>query len=293
MEYAAVSDAAIKRIPDANIIVRVLRLPSKDTPAWAVLSTTGEAKYRRPIPSLRMVTCFTEISNIRVSIFRGRADCPELTWQSKVLGNPASDFLYREVQLELMDLTNDGNPEVLVIESEMGKYGKDRVHADVFSWREGVLKKILGVNSEYEILFRDIDGNGKYSVISSRRIGYGLPIWPVPKWIDIYSYKQGVYQLSNGDFPREYDSILKEIRHTQKKAPENAELLLYLGRIYEIQRKPASALMAYRRSLVPGYKHLAKAKLEKNPLAIARTKRIVDEAERRIELLFATQGQSS
>lgn len=89
----------------------------------------------------------------------------------------------------------------------------------------------------------------RYEIINDHAIGYDLAHYEQPRWTNIYAYKNGTYQLANGDFPDEFRSLYSEISKQLKAHPSDPELLKYLGILYEIRKQPKQALEAYKKSL--------------------------------------------
>jgi tetratricopeptide (TPR) repeat protein len=248
-DLAIVANAAVKMVPKDNIVLRVMRYANSRT--WVVLS----AKVK--VTRYSEYSVGTDVNDVHLTVLRGSPNRIRRAWQSRALGQPGDK--YDEAQIEMLDVTGDGRPEVLLINSVLGADSLPTYLA-VFRKQGTSLRKIFGGWSREPQTIEDLDGDGSREITIYYRIGWSLGVAGMPFWSDIHSFKKGAYQLANGDFPGQYNDLRREIRDSLKDSPGDFELLLYLGRIYEIQKQPYKALVYYRRALKSGYGELAEAR---------------------------------
>src|SRR5688572_29845679 len=69
-----------------------------------------------------------------------------------------------------------------------------------------------------------------------------------PRWLTIYSFKNGRYVLANNDFPQEFRQWPHELREVLKYFPDAGEIAWHLGKAYETQRQFKLALRSYQKA---------------------------------------------
>ncbi len=207
-------------------------------PLWTVLSAeVSEGPYFG-----------REFCDARVTVF-GEAD-ERLTrlWQSDELRGFRNDGgPWDDLQLYVLDLTDDGRDEVVVAEVHVGASWMPS-HLDAFAWQRNELVRLFAVDSEVPAWVEDLNDDHRYEIGNEYAIGWSLCHAGQPRWQDVYAYKKGRYVLSNEDFPDEFEGWVDKLRGVLEQSPDDPEILKYLGIVHEIEGRPDEALAAYRRA---------------------------------------------
>lgn len=236
IKQQAIAKSVSTQLPEGEEALQAVPYPVPgEKNLWAVL--TGKVVWDREQLS------WPGISNCRLTLFRGEPQSLKELWNIRISGHLGSeDFNF--VYLHIKDITGDDIPEMVLPEVIIGGSWVPS-HIDIFTWRSGGVIKLLGASSDMPVKVKDLDHNGTYEVIAEHAIGLSLAHYEQPRWLYTYAYKDGTYQLAEKDFPEVYRDLNKEVRARLKEYPDDYELLFYLGRLYEIQRKPKAALNAY------------------------------------------------
>jgi|GEM_PF-3688014 len=217
-------------------VVRILRISDSSGIVWLVLSAIRNKGYNGN-------------DDIRLTVFRVISNQPVLLWQSEKLCYSSPDLTEASsVQLTLEDITGDKEPEIIVPTSFSGVSWTPS-HIAIFRWQNGKMHKLLGVRSDTPLVISDLDHNGRYEVIGEHCIGSSMGHAGMPSWKDIYEYKNGIFQLADGDFPNQYRDLAIKIRQKLRKYPSDWSLFKYQGIIHQIQHNSSRALHSLKRAL--------------------------------------------
>ena len=229
-EYLRVADYLKSHISKDSTILQVKRwLVDQNQQLWACLSA-----IKKPFDDYG----WWEYSNIRLTIVSKQNGKVRVFWQSDKLGfcMPDTEFMdFNVVGLLIINLTGEKLPQILIQKTITGASAAP-THLNIFAWRNGEVTKLIGVASELPFTYHDFDHNGRIEICGYHTIGYELCHAEQPYWTDIYSYKNGCYQLANGDFPKQYKELSREIRQALKKYPSDWELLKYKRIVNRIAR---------------------------------------------------------
>jgi hypothetical protein len=196
-------------------------------------------------------------SDIKLTIVRKHGRELQTFWQSGRLGYPGFDEgRYNVPYLACTDLAAESVPQLVVHMMIIGASAAPS-RLEVFSWRGRQVKKILDIDSECPFIVRDFNRDGRYEICSYHPVGYELCHAEQPRWEDIYAYKNGSYQLANGDFPKEYNDLASEIGDALKRHPNDWELLKYSGIVNKIQHRNRAALYDLKRAEEEAVKYRA------------------------------------
>jgi tetratricopeptide (TPR) repeat protein len=242
-DQQAIARAASIALPSGEKVLQALPYPARpDTDLWAVLSASIKRREGEPHPP------WPDITGGHLTIFQGRPDSLKQIWRSGTLGYPGhTGGEFNDIYLYVHDVTGNGNVDLVVTEAFIGA---DWIpsHIDIFRWVGNSLHHLLGAVSDDEPVMKDLRQDGRYEAMTYHSVGRGLSHAEQPQWLDIYAYEKGTYQIADESFASQYHQLYREILTQLGKHPNDMELLYYLGRIREIQRRPRAALRAYKRS---------------------------------------------
>ncbi len=238
-----VAEQITPMLPKGQSLVRVCALPDNDQQkVWIALSarvgTYAECGY----------DMYTFITLTVVKDTDGVFAIQSQLAPSGFYYREIDDAGYADVQLFVLDLSGDGQPEIVVHENYVGGSWMPS-HLLVYQWRANQLVKMLGVSGDDRLVVKDLKHDGRYEIINQHAIGRQLCHADMPRWTNVYAYKNGTFQLANGDYPSEFTDLQKEIQEQLLKFPHDPELLQYLGTTYEIQKKPLLAIRAYKMAI--------------------------------------------
>jgi len=237
LKQQAIAKAVSSQLPEGEEVLQAVPYPVPgEEGLWAVL--TGKVVWDEELHPF-----WPNITDSRLTVFRGNPESLKELWNARILWHLGSEEI-NEVYLYIHDVTGDGIPEMVLPEIIFGGSWIPS-HIDIFTWKSGRAVKLFGAIADESIIIKDLDNNGTYEVITDHAIGVSLAHYEQPRWQYTYAYKNGAYQLAEKDFPEVYRGLDKEIKARLKEYPDDYELLFYLGRLYEIQRKPKAALKAY------------------------------------------------
>ena len=223
-EYVAARAAALL---EKRSIIRVVRY-RVDTRQrlWLVLAS------RKSFDTDRQIDIHSDVC---LALLDMNPRNPSVVWRSRALGPGYTRGRFDYLQLYLLDLTGDKIPEALVTETQVGAWWNPS-HLDVFAFKASGVSHLLGVSSEEPPTIADLNGDGRYEVRNYRFIGTTMCHGEDPLWFDVHAYKDGTYQLANGDFPHQYRKLAGEMRKQLALHPDDRELRHYLGRLRKFQR---------------------------------------------------------
>lgn len=226
-EYLRVADYLKSHISKDSTVLQVKRWPvDQNQQLWACLSA-----IKKPFDDYG----WWEYSNIRLTIVSKQNGNFRLFWQSDKLGSSAFDSDFNVVGLLVINLSGEKLPQIMIQKTIIGASAAP-THLDIFALRTGRIIKLIGASSELPFTYHDFDHNGRIEICGYHTIGYELCHAEQPYWTDVYSYKNGCYQLANGDFPKQYKELSREIRQALKKYPSDWELLKYKRIVNRIAR---------------------------------------------------------
>lgn len=159
----------------------------------------------------------------------------------------ASRYLPEFQQIFVRDLTGDGKPELIYIESQYDS-GGGRDFVQVFTWRNNQFVAIYKQSDRLHSRFDDLDHDGKYEIESNTEIGDTMCHAAQPRWLDIYCFKNGRYILANNDFPQKFRDWPYKLLVSLKQYPQDGYLWRHLGKAYETQKHLKAALRAYKKA---------------------------------------------
>jgi hypothetical protein len=183
-------------------------------------------------------------SNVRLTLVRADQLRFDVLWRSDPLGPGYTDGQFDYVHLYVADLTGDGSPEALITEGQVGAWWEPS-HLDVFGVSGKGMVHELGVSSQEPLTIEDIDGDGSYEVRNYRFVGFTMFHGDEPIWFDVFAYRNGTYQMADGDFRWMYHDLAATIRRKLLLHPEDYELWERQGRLCEMLRRPQAARRAY------------------------------------------------
>lgn len=234
----AASKAASKIIPKSLKVIRVAPYPIPGQKGiWAVLSGKWDID-KKTTPDMPYYMTF---NNLRIDLMKQINGNFVSIWHESNLGSKGyTDGEFSDVQLCLADLTKDGQQEIIIPGVFLGASWMPS-HMDIFTWRSGKMIKLLGLGGHDPIIIKDLNHDGKYEVMNDFAIGWSPCHAEQPRWVDVYAYKNGTYQLADADFPWIYRDLAREIRTVLRHFPDDWQLLKYQAIIYHIQRRPELA----------------------------------------------------
>ncbi len=267
-----VAEQITPMLPEGHSLLRVCPVPGQDQASyWVALSARVEQKDNG----------YSHITLTMVKVTAGF-----YTKQTQIL---LPGFYYREidndgysgVQLCVIDITCDGIPEVVIHANYSGGSWSPS-HLLIYRWQSNQLVKLLGVSSDEPLSVTDLGHDGRYEIINKHAVGWLMCHAAQPRWTNIYAYKNGTYQLANGDYPLEFTELQMDIQEQLREFPHDPELLQYLGSTYEIQKRPRLALQAYRKAI----RYYTKAaKSDNDPTGRAEILAIINTIRQRIQAL--------
>lgn len=223
---------------------------------WAVLSAIIDWEKEE-------YTSYPTITNSYLTIYKGKPNSLKQIWRSNILGYPGhTEGRFNDVYLYIKDITGDGLSDLVIPKVYIGGSWLPS-HIDIFTWRNGKPKHLLGAMSDEVLFVKDLNHDGRYEVMTDHAIGFSVCHAGQPRWLFTYAYKNGNYQLAERDFPSQYRDLHREIKTVLREFPTDYQLLHYLGRSYEIRREPMYALRAYRKAEKAGIIELAEMRKEK------------------------------
>lgn len=91
--------------------------------------------------------------------------------------------------------------------------------------------------------------------------------------------------MADRDFPWKYRDLYREIKTVLREAPNDFELLCYLGQAEEIRRRSAAALRAYRQAEKGAVAEVRKWRKKRDAFLVQRASNILREIRERIRAL--------
>lgn len=239
-----VATLATPELPKGHTLVSINRYPLKNQPnMWVALS----AKVVLPVKEQYGIWSDPSYLHACITVFMQDGTHLKILTQIRMLGYRGDDLCYNDVRAFVYDTNHDGTKEVMVHQIA---YGGDHTPSrmDVFIWKNQQLHKVFGGFSDNPYFIKDINRDGKYEIIDNHMIGYCMCIAWMPRWTNIYAYKNGTFQLSNGDFPSEFTKLKVYMQELLREFPRDTDLLEYLGTTYEIQKRTRLAIRSYRKA---------------------------------------------
>ncbi len=272
-----VAKLAVPDLPNGHMLVSINRYPLPNQPnMWVVLSA------RVVLPKKDEWGGWTEPSYMDtcISVFMQDGSHLKKLCDFQKIGYQED---YIDVHLLLHDMNHDGTKEIIV---HLIASGGDHTpsYMNVFIWKNQQLHKVFGGFSDNPYLIKDINHDGRYEIIDDHMIGDYMCVADMPHWANIYAYKNGTFQLANGDYPSEFTTIQEYMKELLREFPRDTDLLEYLGTTYEIQKYPSLAIRSYRKAMQV-YRHELNA--ERDPAGRARIQADINTIHQRIRRLKA------
>lgn len=235
-----VAEQVTPMLPKGHSLLRVCPVPGQDQANdWVALSARVKQPEKDGYP-------WIDYSRITLTAVKDTDGLYTMQTQILLLGlwGEIDHDGFGDVQLTVLDITGDGIPEIVVHAMFIGGSWSPS-HLLIYQWQSNQLVKLLGVSSDEPLNIKDLGHDGRYDIINDHAIGWRPCHAAQPRWTNIYAYKNGTYQLANGDYPLEFTDLQKDIQEQLREFPRDPELLQYLGTTYEIQKRLHLALQAY------------------------------------------------
>ncbi len=267
-----IAKLAIHELPKGHTLVSINRFPQQNQQdMWVALS----ARVVLPKKDEWGGWTFPSYMDTCISVFlqdgshlKKPCDFQKIGYQDE----------YIDVHLLLHDMNHDGTKEIIVHQIASGG-DHTPSHMNVFKWENQQLHKLFGGFSQNPYLIKDINRDGKYEIVDDHMIGGYMCVADMPHWANIYAYKNGTFQLANGDYPSEFTKIQEYMQQLLREFPRDTELLEYLGTTYEIQKRPSLAIQSYRKA-IQVYRHDLNA--DRDPVGRAKIQEDINELHQRI-----------
>lgn len=226
--YAKVAHAAARNLPKEQTVIRVLPYPSKSgTSYWTILSANVNNQVKdRPV-----------YTDVYLTTFSGSPSNFSQVWQATNVGQDSYvQGEFNDIQAYAIDVNGDGKLDLVVPEVLIGA---DWIpsYLSIYSWRDDQIVKLLGVKSQLQPAIVDLNGDGRYEVMTYYVIGKQMSHAEQPYWSDIYTYKNGNYQISDAQFPAQYNKVCSQINQTLKRYPTDPELKHYQSKCRQILKR--------------------------------------------------------
>lgn len=133
---------------------------------------------------------------------------------------------YNSIRLITCDVNQDRTKDVITLGSKLGGSWQP-VDVDVFRIWDGRLKRTFHTFSEHGITVTDLDRNGTVEIITARCIGSYMCHAEQPRWLDVYSPRNGIYVRASAQFPAQFQELKSKLKQTERKYPKDEEIIYH------------------------------------------------------------------
>ena len=187
------------------------------------------------------------IGRVVVALYRRNAEGYRQVGPAVRVGDPRFGEGGRVAGAFPGDLTGDGVPDLAMeVANEGASWAPSSL--TLLTVQNGRLKTLLIATGSAPLWLDDLDHNGSYEVRNEYEIGVSMSHALQPRWNDVYAFDGDRYQLANRRFPEAFREWPEILNKSLVDSPGDAEILVYLGRTYEILCREKEARAAYARA---------------------------------------------
>lgn len=247
LETNAVRQGVLSDASKQGLSVLDIRPIGKRTQSarWAVVmgkSVQGSDKPYKEISDITLRMYVKEGTNYRFVSSKGPLIDPRF-----------EDWPASSIELQCLDLNNDGLDEVILIQGRVGASWLPGC-AFVFMVRSNGLVPVGTITSHYDIQIGDVEGDRHYEITSTYAIGTKMPHFEQPRWTDYYGYDGTQMVLVNNRLSRQFLEWPAILTRALDAYPDDPELWFYLGDSYRILGRDQEAARAFTKAGLLGYR---------------------------------------